>query len=132
MGSGLAKQIKDKYPRVYSEYKEIMGAGTLKRRLGKCQIVKVSSTLYVANLFGQLNYGGGGIEHTDYTALAMALSSLSKWRNKVFKNKEDMPIYLPLNLGCGLAGGDWKIVRGIIEDTIPDAFIVRYFKEDKK
>jgi hypothetical protein len=36
-----------------------------------------------------------------------------------------MPVYIPYNMGCGLGGGDWEIVSGIIEETLPDAIIVK-------
>jgi len=39
MGAGLAKQIRGKYPRVYTEYVEVMGKADPKTRFGKCQLV---------------------------------------------------------------------------------------------
>lgn len=127
MGAGLAKQIRDRYPSVYSEYKEIMGAAPLESRLGKCQIVQVMPSLYIANLFGQLNYFPRNVQHTNYNALSMALHGLSNWRSINWPNNpEAMPIYLPSGLGCGLAGGDWEIVKGLISSSIPNAIIVRF------
>ena len=123
MGAGLAKQIREKYPIVFSEYKRVMSAADEPRRLGKCQIVEVASKkLYVANLFGQHNFLPRGIQHTDYTALGMALRSLAVWRDSTNK---DLPIYLPYCIGCGLAGGNWNVVQGVITDAIPSAIIVR-------
>lgn len=49
MGAGLAKQIRDKWPVVFDEYKKICGAD----KLGNSQTVQVAPQLYVANLFGQ-------------------------------------------------------------------------------
>jgi hypothetical protein len=128
MGAVIAKQIRNKYPRVYTEYIEVMGAAPLDKRLGKCQLVQVDNDLYVANLFGQFDYIPRGIVHTDYNALSMALNGLSQWHKINFRSIEEMPIYLPLGLGCGLAGGNWKVVEGLISSAIPDATIVRYDK----
>lgn len=127
MDIGLARQIRDKYPAVFKDYKEIMGEIPIESRLGKCQIIQVGPDLYVANLFGQVNYFPKNICHTDYNALAMALNGLREWRDINWpKDPSVMPIYLPFNLGSGLAGGDWEVVKGHISSAIPDAVIVRY------
>lgn len=126
MGSGLAKQIKEKYPIVFEEYKRVMGSAESAHRLGKCQIVEISrGTLFVANLFGQYRYGRGAC-YTDYNALTAALNSLATW----YKNfiRPTFPIYIPHGMGCGLAGGEWSVVSGIIKSVIPSAIIVRLNK----
>ena len=125
MGAGLAKQIRTKYPIVFQEYSEVMGKYPVKRRLGKCQMVQVNQNLYVANLFGQYHFAPRGQQHTDYGSLGLALHALNKWAKA---KRPDLPIFLPKGLGCGLAGGDWDVVLGIIRDAVPDANIVRYSK----
>ena len=123
MGAGLAKQIRDKWPQVYTEYR----AMTLTRpyhRLGKCQIVEVvTRKLYVANLFGQYAYGGLAKKHTNYQALTQAIQELSSWH----KNNchSSFPIWVPYKLGCGLAGGDWEIVQSILSQNLSNCFIVK-------
>ena len=123
MGAGLAKQIRDKYPRVYEEYITVMGRMPMDRRLGQCQVVEISKMLYFANLFGQFDYRLRGVK-TDYGALGMALRQLQRWKS--LTKPPDFPIYLPYGIGCGLGGGNWSIVEGIIRDATPDATIVRY------
>lgn len=124
MGAGLAKQFRAKHPRIFSEYKAMMGKAPTQRRLGKCQIVElIPQRLFGANLFGQYNFRPRGIQHTDYTALTMALRQMKKWKESF--TPKDFPIYLPYGLGSGLAGGDWNVVYGVIEDTVPEAIIVR-------
>ncbi len=127
MGSGLAKQIRSRFPRVYEEYIAIVGKAPINTRLGRCQIVEISDRLYFANLFGQFDYRTRNIVNTDYGALGMALRNLQRWR--IMFKSDDFPVYLPHGLGCGLGGGDWHIVEGIIRDSIPNAFIVRYEKK---
>lgn len=123
MGAGLAKQIRAKYPWVYSEYMNVMGKATISNRLGKCQMVEIQrAKLYVANLFGQYDYRPSNVRHTDYAALGMALRNLKRWKDTFLPF--DFPIYLPAGLGCGLAKGDWTIVSGIIRDSIPEAIIM--------
>jgi hypothetical protein len=124
MGAGLAKQFRAKHPRIFTEYKAVMGRAPIQNRLGKCQIVElIPKRLFGANLFAQYNFRPRGVKHTDYTALAMALRQLNKWHQS-FAPK-DFPIYLPYGLGCGLAGGDWPVVYGIIEGVVPEAIVVQ-------
>lgn len=54
MGSGLAKQIREMYPFVYTAYKTVIDDKTL--TLGKTLIVEVEEDLYIANLAGQEFY----------------------------------------------------------------------------
>lgn len=105
MGAGLAKQIATKFPLVKQDYKEAHKKGEV--TLGTTQLVYITTELYVANLAGQDNYGTGKLQ-TDYDALRKCLSKLPT----------NLPIYIPYNLGCGLAGGDWKKVLKILESEL--------------
>lgn len=118
MGVGIAKDIKVKYPNVFTEY--VHFCNLIKsdiNLLGRCQIVEVErfdnfSPRYVANLFGQQYYGSGAL-YTSYEALEMAFKELLLWINQNHKNKK-ITIGVPYKIGCGLAGGDWNIVNKII------------------
>jgi hypothetical protein len=92
-----------------------------------CQLVHVlvNPSLFIANLFGQFHYLPRRVRHTDYTALTMAFKNLDKWLNQLPEHHRP-PVYIPYGIGCGLAGGDWKQVHGIIKDVVPYATIVRY------
>jgi O-acetyl-ADP-ribose deacetylase (regulator of RNase III) len=65
--------------------------------------------LTIINAYTQYNLGYRSI---DYEALILCLRKI----NVVFMGKH---IGLP-QIGCGLAGGDWKIVRGIIQRELKD------------
>ena len=123
MGAGLAKQIRSKWPQVYTKYRSLLDVKPT-NRLGKCQIVSVvDKELYVANLFGQYNYRPRNTQHTNYTALTQALQGLATWHRKYCHI--DFPIWIPYKLGCGLAGGDWEIVQSLLSKNIPNCFIIR-------
>ena len=124
MGAGLAKKIRDKYPKVYKSYKEICKIKIGTFILGKIQIVAVEDKKFIINLFAQLNYGRG-VCFTDYNAL----------RSCLFLVKKHTPrnsIAIPYGLGCGLAGGDWIKVIEIIEEVFEgsDIEVVIYKLED--
>ena len=114
MGSGLAKQIKDKYPECYQAYKEFLQIYKPNKALGKSQIVPCNDGKFVVNIYGQLNYGIDK-QHTDYKALwngldsvANAVININKYKNKT--------VAIPYGIGCGLGGGDWNIVYAIIQE----------------
>ena len=119
MGSGLAKQIKEKYPEVFEQYRKFFINNKF-TALGKCQIVKTDDNKYVANLFGQLKYGRDK-QYTDYKALEEALFSL-----KVSAKDHNKSVAIPFNLGCGLAGGSWPFVYNMIEEVFHDYNAILY------
>lgn len=105
MGAGLAKQVRDKWPVVFSEYKKICDPD----KLGDFQMVQVAPQLYVANLFGQLSFGRDK-RQTNYAALGTALfRAMKEHTNATFR--------VPYGLGCGLAGGNWATVLNLIEEA---------------
>lgn len=123
MGSGLAKQIREKYPVVYHKYQAMCTEGLF--ILGKIQLVNLGDSLYICNMAGQDNYGREeGRVYTNYDALAVCLSKLS-----IAASQRGLPVYLPYKLGCGSGGGDWGIVLQIIESVCPSATIVCLKKE---
>lgn len=118
MGAGLAKGIKKKYPKVYKEYMKQYDNGNLK--LGTISIIPVSPKLTVINIAAQDKYGRDK-RYTDYKALRKCLKEI-----KTFIDKWNLSeVYFPYKMGCNLGGGDWTIVKAIIEKQIPNAIIVK-------
>ena len=123
MGGGLALQIAERWPIVLKEYQwyinTVLSWSTRKNFLGHCQIVQatINDTPLIANLFGQYDVGGG--LKTDYEALRESLKNLKR-RMQIYRVKK---LALPVNLGCGLAGGNWDIVQNIIENVFEDRTI---------
>ena len=70
---------------------------------------------FIANCFGQYNYGTSHIQ-TDYHALESALSSVVD-----FAITEDINrVGLPYRIGSALAGGNWDTVYDIIKRVFKD------------
>lgn len=134
MGAGLAKQIRNKWPRVYRIYRRFFEEGKL--RVGNMHLIPVNlgkmtdndrrKDLIVANLCGQDQYGRDK-RYTDYIGLRKAMVELGKWliTHHNFTGVK-LPIYFPYGMSSTLAGGDWYLVRCIIRNIFPDAIIVRY------
>ncbi len=110
MGAGLARQIKNEWPIVYIRYKDWIDMGP---SLGDILAVSVSPTLHVVNLAGQDNFGSKGRD-TNYRALEEALDKFHMYSQYV-----NLPEYLPHGIGCGLAGGDWTLVKDCVDAICP-------------
>ena len=110
MGSGIAKQIKERWPIVYIKYMDWYYEGGL--QLGKIQIVDNDEDPWVINIAGQLNYGYDGKRYTSYDAF---WSCLCEIRNCVPKGSR---IGFPYKIGCGLGGANWKVIEKMIEEVL--------------
>lgn len=117
MGAGLAKQIKQRWPHVFTSYRNFLDRSAT--ALGHSQLVEVDENLFVANIFAQNGYGTNR-RHTDYGAVAKAFDSLS------LKTIRDDKVYIPYGMGCGLGGGDWDAYLEIAVAFIPDLVVVKY------
>ena len=98
MGSGFAKQVADRYPELYMQYRIICQSASSKELLGHIMIYEADDKIIV-NMFSQDDYGNG-VRQTDYEAMNKALQSLII----LYPNDN---IIAPYKIGFGLGGGDW-------------------------
>lgn len=130
MGSGIAKQIRDKWPIVYEQY--IIGYEELKDDilrncgsfefapdvsevlLGRMQIVPIENDKSVVNMFSQQYYGYDGKRYTSYDAFVNCLDQI---RRAV---PHDKRIGFPYNIGCDRGGASWNIISAMIEEILKD------------
>ena len=129
MNSGLAKQIREKWPVVFDRY--ITFCNYKKNDfelLGEILPVYVKGTtdssLIICNVFGQLNYGYDGKRYTDYGALNNAFKNIIEYKDSWFAEEKD--IYFPFNFGACRGGGSWEIISNMIEYYFPNAIICKY------
>jgi len=116
MGAGIALDIRRTWPMVYTDYMNAYRQGKL--NLGNVIFSEVAKNiLYVANLCGQYYYGRDK-RYTDYDAVKNCLKELVKY------DDGRLTIYIPKGMGCSLAGGNWSIVSGLIDEIIPNAIVV--------
>ena len=113
MGSGVARQMREKYPRVFARYKEFCDKYVDDKSflLGLAQCVNIGDNRYAVNLFAQENFGYDGKCYTNYKALQKCLESV---RNYTFF--EGKTIAIPYLMGCYRGGGNWDVVYQMIED----------------
>ena len=125
MGSGLAKQVKTKYPEVFNGYEHFCKTSLAKDILGTALICEANNGKFIANLFGQINYGRDK-QYTDYDALKGALIEV-----KEFAKEHNLSIALPHKIGCGTGGGKWREVYKIIKEVFSDYDSVNIYKKEK-
>lgn len=113
MGAGLAADIRRKYPRHYADFMSRVP------HLGGLCITQVNWNLYVVGIYGQLKYGHDG-PYTNYIALQRGMQAVAK-----MAEEKHLPVYLPYGIGCGLAGGDWAVVKELIYRSLPKAIIIQ-------
>jgi O-acetyl-ADP-ribose deacetylase (regulator of RNase III) len=124
MGAGLAKQIRNKYPVVFTKYKELVDKQIDKKKLlGAIQVIDFPNGKVIINLFAQYNYGRS-VVFTDYKALEKGLKSI--YYTVTQTDLKGKSVALPYGIGCGLAGGDWKVVYKMIDEIFSDYEITLY------
>ena len=125
MGSGIAREIRARYPEAYEvDCKTIDGDY---KKLGTFSSVKTNDGKFVIyNCYSQYRYGREQ-RHTNYEAVYTGLSSIEQNARELGLTT----LSLPYNMGCMLGGGSWTIVSAIIDEVFRenqhiDLYICRY------
>ena len=117
MASGVAKEVRERYPNVYWEYMSIweraVGLGT--SLLGQAQFVKAEPNRTIVNCFAQDNYGYDGGQYTNIKALKLALSAVA-----AIAKQDNSKVAMPYKIGCVRGGAEWSIVEPMIEEIFKD------------
>lgn len=122
--AGFARQVRLNFPHVYNSYDGYMkdwiwGEGNSpESMIGRVQVVSGSITFY--NIFTQRYYGRNKNErYVSYDAIDDSFKAL----NRV--HKYDYPIGIP-KIGSGLGGGNWNVIKEIINHRTPNIDIILY------
>lgn len=117
MGSGIAKQIKNEFPNHYKEYLSCC----------KDQYKLLGSFFQSDNIIGVFGqeYYGRQERHTNYAALITGIESAIR----LIKLGKNVKLGIPHGIGCGLGGGNWKLVNILLEDLqkmYPEVELILY------
>lgn len=128
MRSGIAKQIRERFPNVYEEYiwrynRALEINLNPDKFLGSTDIIRIPNDhRHIVNMYSQRSYGYDRKCYTSYKAFEFILRQL----------KENVPaectIGFPKNIGCGLGGGNWKVISGLIETILGDSHEVYIYE----
>ena len=116
MGSGVAKEVRERFPNVYEQYydycennKDYPG-----RMLGVAQMIPTDEkgSRWIANCFGQDRFGYDGKQYTSVGALMEAFQEVAKMAKMT-----GVKVAMPYGIGCVRGGADWLVVKKIIDVT---------------
>lgn len=117
MGSGIAKEIKRRYPRAYDS--DCMTKSGDPYKLGQFTFAAPGEDQdkWIINLYGQFRYGKGepGVRYTDYEALEKGFKAIKSWLEKMGLEKTNIGI--PYKIGSDRGGGDWNVVESLIREV---------------
>lgn len=127
MGSGVAKEVRERYPHVYGAYRNEYEIGNLK--IGTVVYATAKKDQVIANMCAQSNYGYDGKQYTDYYALQKCLNDVFIYACSDFDVKPT--IAFPYKMSCDRGGASWDIVYQMIESTFKD-FDIEIWKLNKE
>lgn len=126
MGSGVAKVLYTKWPVIkeaYHDYfivNQIMDGSEV---LGDIDDFTLDHDITFINCFTQEFYGYNGKKYVSYDAIYDCFKQIASHYEEVA---------IP-RIGCGLAGGNWEIVKRIINDAVGDKCTVyAYYLNEKE
>lgn len=113
MGSGIARQIKERYPEAFqADYSLDLeyGNGYRYLKLGNYSISSIysKSNFKIVNAYTQFHYLPRGVDHFEYASFAVILQKLAHY----YGNYDFGFPYI----GMGLASGDSERIFGMLEE----------------
>lgn len=124
MGSGIAKQIRETYPYVYTQYLALKDKMSLKLMLGYIQIVPITATDYskhVINMFAQEYYGYDKKQYTSYDAFYNCLVKIKRWVPK------GATIGFSYRIGSDRGGANWDVIESMIKSLLEEDYTVEIY-----
>lgn len=129
MGSGVAKTVKERYPNVFFEYKNMCNtAHTTSSLLGEVQKVDISEKQSIVNCFTQDNYGAfaKGVP-TSYDAVNKCFKFVALMAMTIAASEHpDGPLKIALPYGmCSVRGGAcWNVILEMLKDAFKTLDVV--------
>ena len=116
MGSGVAAEVKKRYPHVFNAYRKDYLDGKLE--LGYVCFATAKYDQVIANMCGQDKFGYDGSVYTNYNKLQECLDNVVAFALCEYDVRPT--IAFPYRMSCHRGGGDWNVVYKMIEDTFKD------------
>lgn len=119
---GLAYHIFRRWPDAGNDYRQVVSRlarnGKQIALLGMAQLTGPQPDgKIIANLYGQY-FPGRDFRPLMLERALTALASAAKAMNA--------SVAIPYGISCGICGGDWRLVRRIIEETMKDVDVTIY------
>lgn len=138
MAAGIGKAIKQQYPQHYEDYllelsplhinttctiNEVAFGSFVETTVeGEDLLSHGGDYKLIVGLFGQFYYGRDK-RQTNYAALIHAI--VLWFRSTLMVDFSETQFIVPKGVGCGLAGGDWKLVELLLKE-VEDMFNIEF------
>ena len=125
-GKGFVLALSNRYPTAKQAYLSLS-----EYKLGYVQWVPVADKVLVANMIAQkgINRRGQNQRRVDYLWLALCLITIKCYieaQEDLMGNQDKpMEVHMP-RIGCGLGGGNWNTIEGLINDKLADIPVYVY------
>jgi O-acetyl-ADP-ribose deacetylase (regulator of RNase III) len=116
-GGGIARVIADKFPEAFDA--DLNTPKGDPKKMGTLSLARVNADRgsqidVIVNLYGQFKTSSSE-RMTSYDALDTGLRALEQ--RLVSKGKQNMVVGVPYQLGSGLGGGNWNVVKTILSEV---------------
>lgn len=120
MGSGIAWQIRQKYPQAYEVYRahcmNFRNNLSIRSILGDVVPCEINENLVIMNAITQEDFGREKKLYVDYSAIYTCFKKILSLTREKYPH---LTINYPL-IGAGLGGGDWAIISDIIDTSFSE------------
>lgn len=118
MGSGFAKELRERFPAAYQEYYNFhkqygLTEGTIVDHVD-------STNLVIVNAITQDYYGYDGGKYVSYDAIDSCFELIQNIAEELVQDGKEVKVHFPL-IGAGLAGGHWDVIESIINHRLTAA-----------
>jgi O-acetyl-ADP-ribose deacetylase (regulator of RNase III) len=111
-GRGFSLSVRNRWPDAQKDYTRWAVANKSKFKLGNVHVAELGDSAELVSLVAQHGYGPSLFPRIQYAELAESLSKLAS-----IARCKDASIHMP-RIGAGEAGGDWRIISEIIDETL--------------
>ena len=131
MNSGIAKNIRKKWPVVFKEYSDWYYSTNSYENFecplmfGHIQIVSVNDKQKVINMASQRDYGYDNQRYTSYDAFYNCLCEIT------LHAKLGSRIGFPQGIGSVRGGANWNIILKMIEEVLGEDYQVEIWRYDR-
>lgn len=126
MGSGFAKELRERHPDAYEVYNKRFNEHGLE--LGEViYYIHPTDNIMIANAITQDSYGYDGIKYASYDAIDLCFKNINQQILNLQAAGYNVRLNFPL-IGCDLGGLKWEVVEQIINVNITALVEVNLFR----
>lgn len=114
MGSGFAKELRSRFPGAYDEYEKTHKSTGLMLGSNVYFNPDDKENVIISNCITQERYGYDGKKYVSYDAIDLCMKNLNELIGLLETN---VHVHFP-KVGADLGGGDWNIIKSIIETNL--------------